>query len=142
MPTNAQKRLSVPSFAEIGTRVASLDYENLLKLTWILTKSHTDVMEMVRRMVFNVKSGNKDDHSKNFSFLLNEKNQWQLAPAYDLTPSAGINGEQTCMVNGKGRNITDADLIKTATAVGVAEAATKDIIEQVNTALYQYKILH
>ena len=123
-------------------RVASLDYENLLKLTWILTKSYTDVMEMVRRMVFNVKSGNKDDHSKNFSFLLNEKNQWQLAPAYDLTPSAGINGEQTCMVNGKGCNITDADLIKTATAVGVAEAATKDIIEQVNTALYQYKILH
>ena len=64
-------------------RVASLDYENLLKLTWILTKSYTDVIEMVRRMVFNVKSGNKDDHSKNFSFLLNEKNQWLLAPAYD-----------------------------------------------------------
>ena len=123
-------------------RVASLDYENLLKLTWILTKSYTDVTEMVRRMVFNVKSGNKDDHSKNFSFLLNEKNQWQLAPAYDLTSSAGINGEQTCMVNGKGCNITDADLIKTATAVGVTEADTKNIIEQVNTALYQYKILH
>ena len=93
-------------------------------------------------MVFNVKSGNKDDHSKNFSFLLNEKNQWLLAPAYDLTSSAGINGEQTCMVNGKGRDITDADLIKTATAVGVTEADTKNIIEQVNNALYQYKILH
>jgi serine/threonine-protein kinase HipA len=123
-------------------RIASLDYENLLKLTWILTKSHADVMEMVRRMVFNVKSGNKDDHSKNFSFLLNEKNQWQLAPAYDLTPSAGINGEQTCMVNGKGRDISDADLIKAATAAGVTEADTKDIIEQINTALFQYKILH
>ena len=85
---------------------------------------------------------NRTHKSKNFSFLLNEKNQWLLAPAYDLTPSAGINEEQTCMVNGKGCNITDADLIKTATAVGVAEAATKDIIEQVNTALYQYKILH
>jgi serine/threonine-protein kinase HipA len=121
-------------------RIASLDYENLLKLTWILTKSHADVLEMVRRMVFNVKSGNKDDHSKNFSFLLNEKFQWQLAPAYDLTPSAGINGEQTCMVNGKGRNITDADLIKAAAASGVSEAETKDIIEQTNTALLQYKI--
>ena len=123
-------------------RVASLDYENLLKLTWILTRNHADVMEMVRRMVFNVKSGNKDDHSKNFSFLLNERNQWQLAPAYDLTPSAGINGEQTCMVNGKGRNITDADLIKAATAAGATEADTKDIIEQINTALFQHNILY
>ena len=123
-------------------RFASLDYENLLKLTWILTKNHADVVEMVRRMIFNVKSGNKDDHSKNFSFLLNEQNRWQLAPAYDLTPSAGINGEQTCMVNGKGRNITDADLIKTAAAAGVTEGDTRRIIEQVNEALIQYKIVH
>jgi serine/threonine-protein kinase HipA len=121
-------------------RFASLDYENLLKLTWILTRNHADVVEMVRRMIFNVKSGNKDDHSKNFSFLLNEQYQWQLAPAYDLTPSAGINGEQTCMVNGKGRNITDADLIKTAAAVNISEAETKALIDQVITTLQEYNI--
>ncbi|MBE6357852.1 MAG: type II toxin-antitoxin system HipA family toxin [Lentisphaerae bacterium] len=121
-------------------RFASLDYENLLKLTWILTKNHADVVEMVRRMIFNIKSGNKDDHSKNFSFLLNSRYQWQLAPAYDLTPSAGINGEQTCMVNGKGRNITDADLIKTAATANISEAETKTLIAQVNSALTQYNI--
>ena len=121
-------------------RFASLDYENLLKLTWILTRNHADVVEMVRRMIFNVKSCNKDDHSKNFSFLLNSRYQWQLAPAYDLTPSAGINGEQTCMVNGKGCNITDADLIKTAGSASVSEAETKALIEQVNAALQQYNI--
>ena len=121
-------------------RFASLDYENLLKLTWILTRNHADVVEMVRRMIFNVKSGNKDDHSKNFSFLLNEQLQWQLAPAYDLTPSAGINGEQTCMVNSKGRNITDADLIKTAATANISEAETKALIAQVNSALTQYNI--
>ena len=121
-------------------RFASLDYENLLKLTWILTRNHADVVEMVRRMIFNVKSGNKDDHSKNFSFLLNEQLQWQLSPAYDLTPSTGINGEQTCMVNGKGRNITDADLIKTAATANISEAETKALIAQVNSALTQYNI--
>ena len=121
-------------------RFASLDYENLLKLTWILTRNHADVVEMVRRMIFNVKSGNKDDHSKNFSFLLNEQLQWQLAPAYDLTPSTGINGEQTCMVNGKGRNITDADLIKTAATANISEAETKALIAQINSALTQYNI--
>ena len=121
-------------------RFASLDYENLLKLTWILTRNHADVVEMVRRMIFNIKSSNKDDHSKNFSFLLNEQLQWQLTPAYDLTPSAGINGEQTCMVNGKGRNITDADLIKTAATANISEAETKALIAQVNSALTQYNI--
>ena len=121
-------------------RFASLDYENLLKLTWILTRNHADVVEMVRRMIFNIKSGNKDDHSKNFSFLLNERNQWQLAPAYDLTPSAGINGEQTCMVNGKGRNITDADLIKTAATANVSEVEAKALIDQITTALREYNI--
>ena len=121
-------------------RFALLDYENLLKLTWILTRNHADVVEMVRRMIFNVKSGNKDDHSKNFSFLLNEQLQWQLAPAYDLTPSAGINGEQTCMVNGKGRKITDADLIKMAATADISEAEAKNLINQVNSALQEYNI--
>lgn len=121
-------------------RFASLDYENLLKLTWILTRNHDDAAEMVRRMIFNVKSCNKDDHSKNFSFLLNEEMQWRLAPAYDLTPSAGINGEQTCMVNGKGRNITDSDLIRAAATVCVSEKAVREMIEQVEGALLQYNI--
>ena len=121
-------------------RFASLDYENLLKLTWILTRNHADVVEMVRRMIFNIKSGNKDDHSKNFSFLLNSRYQWQLAPAYDLTPSAGINGEQTCMVNGKGCDITDADLIKTAATANVSEVEAKALIDQITTALLEYNI--
>ena len=121
-------------------RFASRDYENLLKLTWILTRNHADVVEMVRRMIFNIKSGNKDDHSKNFSFLLNSRYQWQLAPAYDLTPSAGINGEQTCMVNGKGRDITDADLIKTAATANISEVEAKALIDQITTALREYNI--
>ena len=58
--------------------------------------------KLVRLMAFNVRLGNQDDHSKNFSFLLDAKGRWRLAPAYDLTPSRGVGGEQTCMVNGKG----------------------------------------
>ena len=121
-------------------RFASLDYENLLKLTWILTKDHSDVVEMVRRMIFNIKSGNRDDHSKNFSFLLDEKHEWHLTPAYDLTPSYGINGEQTCMVNGKGKNITDDDLITAAQSVQVSASETCALIGEVNESLDKYKI--
>ena len=41
--------------------------------------------EIFRRVVFNVMGVNRDDHTKNFSFLLPEHGQWQLAPAYDVT---------------------------------------------------------
>ena len=118
-------------------RYPTLDYENLLKLTFALTRNHADVEEMVRRMIFNVKSGNRDDHSKNFSFLLTPKNEWRLAPAYDLTPSSGLNGEHTAMVNGKGRGITDPDLIATAATCGVPESKVRTMIGEIEGALNQ-----
>ena len=116
-------------------RCPTLDYENLLKLTFVLTRNHADVEEMVRRMIFNVKSGNRDDHSKNFSFLLTTENEWRLAPAYDLTPCAGLNGEHTCMVNGKGRGITDDDLIAAAATCGIAGSKVRAMITEVGPAM-------
>lgn len=93
-------------------------------------------------MIFNIKSRNRDDHSKNFSFLLDEKHEWHLTPAYDLTPSHGINDEQTCMVNGKGKNITDEDMIATAQSVQVTASEICSIIERVSDAVQKYKILN
>ncbi len=119
-------------------RIPSLDYDGLLKLTQILTKNYRDVEQMVRLMIFNVKAGNKDDHSKNFSFMLDKSNTWKLAPAYDLTKSHGINGEQTAMVNGKGTNITDKDLIAEALKAGISKEKTKEMIEEVSSCLADY----
>jgi len=42
------------------------------------------------------------DHSKNFPFLMDKQGEWRLAPAYDLTCSAGIHGEHTTFVAGEG----------------------------------------
>ena len=119
-------------------RFASIDYSSLLKLTSILTKDIREVEKMIRLMIFNVKSNNKDDHSKNFSFMLDDKNNWKLTPAYDLTPSEGINGEQTSMVNGKGNDITNIDFIKTAEPFGFNETKVMEIIEQTEDALSNY----
>ncbi len=121
-------------------RFSCLDYENLLKLTQLLIRDVSQVKEMVRRMIFNVKSGNRDDHSKNFSFMLTDDFQWRLAPAYDLTSSAGINGEQTAMVNKKGGNITDSDLIAAASVVDISSADVRDMIDAVNAAIDKYQL--
>lgn len=120
-------------------REPSLTYESLLRLTLLLTKDMREVLKMVRLMVFNVRSGNKDDHSKNFSFLLNKENQWRMAPVYDLTPSEGINGEQTCMVNNKGKDITEKDFFAAAATVDVDARTVREIIQQVDAALADMK---
>lgn len=66
-----------------------LDYRNLLLTTRQLTQDHTEVREATRRMIFNVRSANGDDHGKNHSFLFDDAtNQWTLSPAYDLTLNA------------------------------------------------------
>ena len=120
-------------------REPSLTYESLLRLTLLLTKDIREVLKMVRLMVFNVRSGNRDDHSKNFSFLLNKENQWRMAPVYDLTPSEGINGEQTCMVNNKGKDITEKDFLAAAATVDVDARTVREIMQQVDDALENVK---
>jgi serine/threonine-protein kinase HipA len=116
-------------------RYSGLDYENLLRLTMVLTKDEREVEKMARLMIFNVKAGNRDDHSKNFSFIMTRNYEWKLAPAYDLTPSPGINGEQTAMVNGKGTDITDEDLIVAAAAAGISAVRIREMIQEVDAAL-------
>ena len=122
-------------------RVSSMDYTNLLKLTFVLTKDIKEVEKMVRLMIFNVKAGNKDDHTKNFSYLIDRNNNWKLAPAYDLTPSFGINGEQTTMVNGKGKDITNDDFITVASEFDIDKQKVCEMIDAVDNSLSNYEKL-
>ena len=78
---------------------------------------------MYRLMCFNVFIGNRDDHAKNFSYLYDRSRQaWRLSPGYDLTENPGINGEHTTSVNGKGKNITIADLASVGVKAGISRA--------------------
>ncbi|WP_229213629.1 HipA domain-containing protein [Dyadobacter psychrotolerans] len=54
-------------------RTPALAYEDLLILTGELTKNIREVEKMFRPAVFNVLAHNRDDHAKNFSFLMDEK---------------------------------------------------------------------
>lgn len=112
-----------------------LDYGNLLALTGYLTQNARAVEEMYRRMVFNYLTDNKDDHCKNFSFLVTRSNnewRWQLAPAYDLTLCAeGYNGEHATSVNGKGHPAM-ADFIAVGTRIKMKEQRCREIIDEVS----------
>ena len=112
-----------------------LDYSNLLALTGYLTQNPRDVEQMYRRMVFNYLTDNKDDHCKNFSFIvLKDRNgswKWHLAPAYDLTLcTEGYNGEHATSVNGTGHP-TQKDFIAIGTKIKMNEQRCREIIEEV-----------
>ncbi|HVB50371.1 MAG TPA: type II toxin-antitoxin system HipA family toxin [Acidimicrobiales bacterium] len=96
-----------------------------------------DLQQIFRRVVFNVMASNRDDHAKNFSFLLKERGAWQLAPAYDVTHSNwGVewtNGHQMS-VRGRFLGITLDDLRALGDQQGVPgiEQVLRDVAEATN----------
>lgn len=125
------KRIHVHSASGLlyaSHRLPSLDYTSLMKATLSLTRDINEVEKMFRLMVFNVLIGNKDDHSKNFSFIYRD-NRWQLSPAYDILPSYGFNNNHTTTVNGKG-NPTMSDCIEAAEVCSLPVKVAKRVVEE------------
>lgn len=104
--------ISLAALLETSHRLANLDYIHLLQVISIISKTN-DLYEAFRRMCFNVYYTNKDDHSKNFSFLYDDKtNHYYLSPAYDITKTKDkLEHEMT--INGKA-NPSDKDILVVA----------------------------
>jgi toxin-antitoxin system, toxin component, hipA family len=120
--------ISVSGLLETSHRIPNLDYNDLMQLTLNLTKSFEEVEKLFRLMCFNVFSHNRDDHSKNFSFVYNEDlNKWELSPAYDLTYSYSINGEHATTINGNGVNLGLNDILKVAEKIGLDKKKAEKI---------------
>lgn len=116
-------------------RVASIDYEGFLKTTLELTSDLRQVEEAFRRMVFNVAAHNRDDHVKNFSFLMTMDGTWTLAPAYDLTFSEGPGRQHTMDVAGEAERPGDRDMLRVAELCEVDARTARSIIQQVREAV-------
>ncbi len=116
-------------------RLPSIGYEEFLKATQALTRNHQDVLQVFVRMVFNVMSHNRDDHSKNHSFLMDSRGDWSLSPAYDVVFSDGPGGEQSLDVAGKGKEIQEEDLIAIGEKVGLQSNEMKEAVDQVKNSV-------
>lgn len=137
-----QKRihmLTAAALLELDFEQPSLDYHSLMKLTKILTRDYLeDVNNMFRRMCFNVFAHNRDDHSKNFTYLYHEaENRWRLSPAYDLTYSNTYYGEHTTTVDGNGRNPGEKEILAVGVAAGMDRTECKRIMNQIKDCVNQ-----
>ncbi len=127
---------SVCGLTHSDFRIPSLDYDDLLTLTSHLTKDINEVKKMFQIAVFNLFTHNRDDHGKNFSFILDCNNQWKLSPAYDLTFSSGPNGEHSTTYLGEGKNPSKEHLVNLAKKHNIKEY--KKIIEQIKDAISKF----
>ncbi|MEL4013742.1 type II toxin-antitoxin system HipA family toxin [Dryocola clanedunensis] len=131
-----QGELRIPVMSMAGAlhadfRLPSLDYSQVLKATSLITRSAAEKEIQARRMVFNVLMNNRDDHAKNFSFILNAEDEWEVSPAYDLTFQDGPGGEHQTAVMGYGRNITRSMMVKAGESAGIPANTMKSIIDEV-----------
>lgn len=128
---------SVAGLIHSDFRIPSLDYDDLLTLCFHITKDINEVKKLFKLAVFNLFTYNRDDHAKNFSFMLDEKNSWKLTPAYDLTFSYGVGAEHSTTYMGEGKNPTVNHLEKLALKHGIKEF--KLVIDEVKSAISEFE---
>lgn len=119
-------------------RYPSMEYEGFLKATLLLTRDHRQVEEGYRRMVFNVLAYNRDDHVKNFSYLMGRDGEWRLAPAYDLVFSEGLRGRHTMAVAGEDEHPDMAAMLRVAEACDLDPGLARGIVQEVRDAVAQW----
>jgi len=136
------RRFHIHTFGNLiqtNFRIPSCDYGDLLKVTSLLTKNQADVLHLFRRMAFNVLAHNRDDHAKNFAFILDDQaRQWSLAPAYDLTLANGPGGEHSTTVAGEGQSPTAQHCLRLADECGIKRAQATDIMAEVQGAVQHW----
>ena len=115
-------------------RIPSQDYDHFFRLVTNLTKNYQDLIRAFRQMVFNIFTNNRDDHVKNFSFLLNHQGEWSLSPAYDLMYASGPGGEHSMTISGEGKAPTKVHVYKLGEKHGIKKKKMDHIVEQVADA--------
>ncbi|MCL2528843.1 MAG: type II toxin-antitoxin system HipA family toxin [Coriobacteriia bacterium] len=100
--------------------VRTNEYASLFTVISRLGLSDEAKTETFRRTVFNFYAANCDDHSKNFSFLMDHLGAWHLAPAYDVTFAYNSQNkwlkEHLMGLDGKFSDVSSQDLSRFADA--------------------------
>lgn len=102
------------------------------ELRRISKQAKHDAEQLFRRMVFNALISNTDDHPRNHAFIAQDKN-WQLSPAYDLTPNPLVSIEQRdlAMICGQmGRFANKDNLLSEADKFLLNQDQAKKIIDE------------
>lgn len=118
-------------------RYSTMDYGNLMDATFRLERNVAGHEKILRLAAFNVFAHNRDDHSKNSSYLMDATGNWQLAPAYDLTYSNSSHGMHSTTIAREGANPGKKHVLELANEFRLKQGTI--IMEQVIQAVAQWK---
>ena len=93
--------------AHVALRAAGDDYGYSELALLLRRRAHADRFaaegaQFLRRMVFNILIDNTDDHEKNHALLVDERQRYRLAPAFDVLPSGQALGYQQMRIGRDG----------------------------------------
>ncbi len=118
-------------------------YEQALDVAQRLGLGADALEQLFRRMVFNVMARNQDDHTKNIAFLMNQRGEWRLAPAYDViycyNPDDAWTQRHQMSVNGKHDHFEKADFEAVARRFSILRKnGVNQVLEETAAALARW----
>ncbi|MFJ4158027.1 type II toxin-antitoxin system HipA family toxin [Pseudomonas sp. NPDC089752] len=116
----------------------ALDYVNFLRATHLCTNDIREKAQAFERAVFNVAFNNRDDHPKNFSYLMSRDGQWTLAPAYDVTFCEGPGGYHQMDVMGEALAIDRKAMLALALEAEIPDKTAAAIIDRICAIAKQF----
>ena len=135
------RRAMVSALTMLGLSELQARHASYLDLAEIVRARFTDpqmtLRELFGRMVFNILTGNTDDHARNHAAFWNGTHL-TLTPAYDICPQArtGREANQAMIVHGddRGRNDDRRSLLEncrlSASSFLLGEAEARDLIDR------------
>lgn len=120
------------------TSPGSLDYVNFLRATQMCTNDVREKAIAFERAVFNVAFNNRDDHPKNFAYVMSPSGAWQLAPAYDVTFCEGPGGYHQMDVMGEALEIHRDAMLRLADEAEVSAQTAGGIIDRICDVASQF----
>lgn len=140
-----KQKLHVQSFCALNhfdfNLVNDFSYEQLFQTMRSLGLPYPAAEQLFRRMSFNVMARNCDDHTKNFSFIMDQEGLWSLAPAFDIChayrPESNWVSQHALSINGKRSNITRDDLLAVAKNMNIKKATA--ILNQIKETVASWK---
>jgi len=92
-----------------------------------------DLVQLFRRVAFNVAVGNRDDHLRNHGFILG-KTGWRLAPAFDVNPNID-KGEHVLNIDDMDNRPDLEAVLNTAVFYGLDDSKARQVVQEVVTAV-------
>lgn len=118
-----------------------LDYVNFFRATQMCTNDVRQMAVAFERAVFNVAFHNRDDHPKNFAYLMSQAGHWRLAPAYDVTFCEGPGGYHQMDVMGEAQAISRAQMLRLANEAEMPQDVAGKMIDRICDVASQFAIL-